>query len=138
MRLKPLELGTLRAIGPRLCAKHRAEILRQFDSVEAWALNRAQLRGLHYAIEDDSGPMVVGGVIDQGEDGYIWFACVDGWERYLKTMLVFFREVRHSHAYRALHCECFADNAKARHLIERAGFAPHAAARDVLSYRMAL
>jgi RimJ/RimL family protein N-acetyltransferase len=140
MRLVPLTLEHLQAIAPRLCARHREEILRRFECLEDWVRNRAQLAGLHYVIEDASGPMVVGGVCNEGSIGHIWFACADDWERYLLAMLRFFREVRRSGAYRVLVCECCADNRKARDFVERMGFAPYRTARssDFLSYRMAL
>lgn len=120
--MKHLDQATALAIVPLLCHEHFEEILRTHTSVEAWAIERAALNGVSYAIEDRHGPLVIGGVIDRGASGYLWFAGAFGWQKKLRHLVRVFREIRASRIYRYLECEAFADNAPAQEFIERLGF----------------
>jgi len=136
--MKPLDLDTARAIAPRLCDEHREEILRDHESLEDWALSRADMKGFAYAVDGPSGPVLIGGVADRGEAGYLWIAGADGWKDHLLTMLRVFREVRRSKAYRYLECDCFADNDEAQNMLHRLGFTRHGVTNGVVNFRMAL
>jgi hypothetical protein len=110
-------LDVVDALGmvPRLCQRHREEILRTHASLEKWARGRAALGG--YALVVDGEVQVIGGVTP---DGTLWIAGAMGWERYLKHVLRVFRAARE--VYPALRCQCYADNYAAQHLVERLGF----------------
>ena len=136
--MKHLDQATALALTPYLCARHREEILRLHPDLEAWAIERAALNGVSYAVEDRFGPVLIGGVIDRGASGYLWLAGADGWQRHLRKVLRVLREVRRSRVYRYLECECFADNLEAQHFAERLGFTRLHRKADLYFYGMAL
>lgn len=136
--MKHLDQATALAIVPYLCHQHCSEILRTHETLEAWAIERAALNGVSYAVEDRHGPILIGGVIDRGPSGYLWFAGAAGWERKLRHLVRVFREIRASRVYRYLECEAFADNEDAQHFIERLGFQRLKVRGTLVYYGMAL
>lgn len=120
--IRVLDVIDALAIVPRLCARHREEISRMHANLETWARGRAALPGPQWALDVDGQVMMIGGVIDKGDTGELWFAGAIGWERYVRPLLRCFAVIRREGHFSLLTCRCYADNFAAQHLVERLGF----------------
>lgn len=120
--MRVLDIVDAIGIVPRLCARHREELLRSHGNLETWARGRVGLPGPQWAMDVDGQVMLIGGVVDEGDAGTLWIAGAAGWERYARQMLRIFREIRKHGGFARLQCQCYADNFAAQHLVERLGF----------------
>lgn len=134
--VRPLDVIDALAIVPRLCARHREELLRSHANLDTWARGRAALPGPQWAMYVDGQVAMIGGVVDEGDAGTLWFAGAVGWERHTRPLLRIFREIRAHGAFKRLRCQCYADNFAAQHLVERLGFERGDVKSGLVSYGM--
>jgi len=139
MKPEPLTLEHLHALLPHLGARDRAEILRMYPDLEAWARSRIELGGAAWAGVIDGEVIVVGGVItNSAKEGVLWIAGRDGWaRRHIRHALRVFDVIKGFGGYTALRCKCVADNLTARRFAERLGFDEIQNEGDLVHYRMA-
>lgn len=110
------------SIVPRLCARHREELLRTEPDLKTWALGRVTLPGPQWAMVIDGEVMAIGGVADEGEVGALWFAGAMGWEMHWRPIRKAFGVLRQSALFKSFRCRVYADNSKGLQLVERLGF----------------
>lgn len=103
-----------------------------------WARGRVSLPGPQWAMEVDGQVMAIGGVIDEGGVGSVWFAGAMGWERHLRALMRMFRVIQRHGSFQALRCKCYADNFAAQHLAERLGFARGTPQGGIVPYEMVI
>lgn len=121
MTVRELSLPDAEFIAARLCATHRADVLREFPSVSDWARNRVAAQGSAWVYVGEH-PIVAGGVETSGDQGLLWLAGIDGWTRYIKHAIRYWRAILSSGAYRRYVCEVSELDPVSREFAERMGF----------------
>ncbi|TAK84367.1 MAG: hypothetical protein EPO20_14870 [Betaproteobacteria bacterium] len=120
----PLTVLHLLSLIPFLRARDRHEItgLRGSDDLTGWAFECAMSDVGYACVTDGWKVQFVTGVARAPTNvGTLWFAARDGWERYVKHALVFFREVRRHLGYQRLEMLVYEDNQIARRFAEKLG-----------------
>jgi hypothetical protein len=117
----PLTLPLAEDVAGRLCATHRADVLREYSTPRDWAKSRIELPGLAWAFAQER-PMLAGGLTERGGTATLWLAGCEGWTRYVKHVLRVWRAILESGAYPRYECEVHEDDPIARRFAERLGF----------------
>lgn len=132
-------LDAVDALGivPRLCARHREELLRTHPDLNAWARERAALPGPQWALEMDGQVMAIGGVIDKGDTGYLWLAGAIGWEQHVVAIVKGVRTLHEAALFKSLTCQVYADNPDAQRFAEYLGFRRTGVEGSFVNYGMA-
>lgn len=139
-------LDAIDALGivPRLCARHREELLRTHPDLNAWARERAALPGPQWALNAHStdldlhGTVVaIGGLIDKGDTGYLWFAGAMGWEKHVVAIVKGVRSLHEAALFQSLTCQVYADNPDAQRFAEYLGFRRTGVEGSFVNYGMA-
>lgn len=108
-------------VGASLCESHRADVLKEYPNVSAWARSRVDRPGLAWAFVCGK-PVVAGGVESRGETGLFWLAGTEGWTRYVRHVIRIFRAILESGTYARYTCEVVESDAPSRRFAERLGF----------------
>lgn len=138
--LQPLTLEVALDAAGRLCARHRAAILRTWSTIEDWAHSRVEVNGLAYALIVEGRPVALVGIVFEGKEAMLWIAGCEGWERHVRRVLRIWREVLASAQELGLErfrCRVDEADAKAKHFVEHLGFAPSPAANGFVPYQRA-
>lgn len=110
---------------PRLRARDVHEltgIIR--GSLEDWARSRLTGTGIAYALVHRGEVWICGGVLEGAVRGVgaIWFVCAEGWEHYVRHLLVMWRLVQEHAGFRRIEAKCYADNEVANRFALHTGF----------------
>lgn len=136
-RLRELDAVDALGIVPRLCARHREELLRTHPNLNAWAIERAALPGPQWALDVNGQVMAIGGLIDKGDTGELWLAGAAGWELHVVAIVKGVRTLHEAALFRALTCQVYADNPPARRFAEYLGFQRLGVEGNLINYGMA-
>jgi len=121
--IAPLTLPMARELAGNLGVLDRAEALRAYPDLQAWAQSRCSLPGAAWGLVIDGEVIAGGGVVSKdAETGVLWLAGREGWaKKYVIHAVRIWHEVMASGLYRRFECECAVDREAAIKFAERMG-----------------
>lgn len=137
MHFRVLDAVDALSIIHRLCNRHREELLRTDPDLRKWALERAALPGAQWSLVIDGQVMAIGGLMDKGTTGELWFAGAMGWERYVVPIVKGVRTLHEAALFDSLTCQVYADNEPAQRFAEYLGFERVGVDGNLINYGMA-
>jgi hypothetical protein len=135
--IKELTAAMLVSLARRIDPEHRAELLRTYPNLTAWARSRLSLPGSAWACIVGGEVVFILGLATYGAGAWVWLAGAKGWARYVKHAGHLWRSVMATGLYKKYICDVRADNLPARHFAEYAGFKVIEQRGDVVYYGMA-